>query len=714
MARSKSTGGGRGPADPWAGLTWDDLERWADPGAVARGREYQKSGKVRDLAITAEGHLLATVAGSERYATTVRVRPEVPAPGLDSTCTCFVGFRCKHAVATVAGYLTAVAEGRPVPAADPADPRWEALAAVGDEPAPGWDEDEDAEGDDDEPPPRAARAAGRPAKAGKAAIPDDAAVERGLRSKSAGELVALLLTLAGRYPDVRRELQDRAAPKQKAAARLVAEARDEVRRATARPGYQDSWGRHGGYIPDFDGVTQRFDRLIELGEADEVVALSRDFIKQGFEVAGESDDEGETLEAFGECFPVIFRAVLRSSLTPAERIVFAVDAELQDEWDVIGSAVDVVLDATTTPADWSAAADALSRRLEPVADASNPSEFRDKYGRERASKWIATALERAGRGDELLAHYEAEARASGSYERLVDYLIEQGRTDDVARWAEEGIARTAASYPGTATHLAAKLRAVAEEHGRWDVVAAHAALPFFDRPSGRDFAALVAAAAKAGVEVPARAAALRFLETGVRPYRVTAPPKPTPARSRGKKGGPAPAPSNNLEVDPSWPLPVPGYLVPIVAQHGKLDPGPTFYWDVLLDMAIAARQPDEVLRWYDRIRAAPPSPGYRTRVDRDADRVAEAVAAAHPGRALEIYLAALNAQLPHAEPHAYEAAAGYLRKLRPVYEALGRAGEWDALVTSIRQTYKNRPRFLEQLGRLEGRPIVEGFPKRRP
>jgi hypothetical protein len=48
-----------------------------------------------------------------------------------------------------------------------------------------------------------------------------------------------------------------------------------------------------------------------------------------------------------------------------------------------------------------------------------------------------------------------------------------------------------------------------------------------------------------------------------------------------------------------------------------------------------------------------------------------------------------------------------LRKLRPLYEALNRSSEWTALVGSIREKYRNRPRFMELLDGLDGRSIVQ-------
>ena len=53
--------------------------------------------------------------------------------------------------------------------------------------------------------------------------------------------------------------------------------------------------------------------------------------------------------------------------------------------------------------------------------------------------------------------------------------------------------------------------------------AEHAAKPFFEYPGLSSFNELMKAAAKAGVEGPVRAAALRFLETGAMPFRVISP-----------------------------------------------------------------------------------------------------------------------------------------------------------------------------------------------
>jgi len=44
---------------------------------------------------------------------------------------------------------------------------------------------------------------------------------------------------------------------------------------------------------------------------------------------------------------------------------------------------------------------------------------------------------------------------------------------------------------------------------------------------------------------------------------------------------------------------------------------------------------------------------------------------------------------------------------------LHRANEWTALVASIREKYRNRPRFMDLLDGLEGRSIVQSARTRR-
>ena len=537
---------------------------------MARGRVYQRQGRVEGLAVTEDGRLLATVLGGDRY--TVSVWRE-PGKGkrntIESTCTCPVGYSgCKHAVAVVAAYLQALADEEAVPLADPDYRRWAKLersdSGVDDDELDEWEVDEYDDDDED----------------------DEWQVEveptRGKKRGSAGR------TRAKWDETIRRHIH--------------------------------------------------------------------------------------------------------------EKILFAVDACLNDPCDVVDDTVSTILDARWPKADWSGVADALHGRLKKMSKNADY-EFSYKYKRQRISGWLLTALENAGRDDELLRVYETEAQATASYERLVTYLIAERKYEEAERWAREGIENTCEKLPGIASSLATKLCELARRRRKWDVVAADAAWRFFDRPGTTAFKELVDRAARAECAEAVRAAALGFLETGKRPVEQVVV---AGGKDKGKR---------KLRIDSAWPLPVPDYLLPLMCQVKPVHATQGPHFDVLLDMAIDAKKPDDVLRWYDRMRAGKGcSAGSWGRGawhgGSTADRVAAAVAKSHPERALEIYRQGLDSYLPHANTSAYESAAAYLKAMRPIMRSLKQAKQWDALLAEIREKYRNRPRFMETLDRLEGRTIL--------
>ena len=693
-------------AKGWTSLTWDDLGNWAGSRSVARGRAYQRDGRVKKLAISEDGRLLATVEGGDRYAVSVCLNAGEKRDGkIESHCTCPVGYNCKHAVATVAAYLQMLADGTTVPTADADDPRWRKLShddlededdvdEWNDEDSDEWDGDEDEEDNDDQEEDEEAEHERKPPKRGRPKSQTrsewDAKIQQHIRGKSREELADQLLSLVERFPELREEFQERIALSEGDVERLVVQARRELRERTEEIGWQNHWDDEG-HTPDYSRLKHRLERLAELGHSDAVVELGREFIERAMGQVEQSDDEGETATAVAECLPVVFDAVVKSTLSGPQKILFAIDAHLKDGCDVIDDSAEGILDAKWEPADWSAVADELTRRLRKTPKAADDSWHRN-YERDQISDWLLTALENAGRGGELLAVYEAEARATGSYERLVRYLIAEKRFEDAERWAREGIEKTREKLPGIASALAGALCDVSRVRREWGVVAAHAAWQFFERPDRTTFDELVAHSTKAKCGEEVRAAALRFLETGDLPFQCS-------ARSKG---------GQTIRVDSGWPLPVPDYLVPLMRPRDReISPqGP--HYDVLLDMAIAAKKPDDVLRWYDKMsKGRKRSGGWGWTGEEMCDEVAAAVAKSHPERALEIYRNGLDGALPQAHISAYESAAAYLRKMRPIMKSLGRESEWSELLADIRLKHRNRPRFMEILDNLEGGTILE-------
>lgn len=702
----------RDPGKVWTSLTWDDVEQWSGGRSVTRGRTYQRNGRVKELAATEDGRLLATVSGGARYVVSVWREPANKARGsIESKCTCPVGYSgCKHAVAVVAAYLQALADEEVVPLAEENDPRWARLEGSKDEfedeltdPREADEEEYEEEYEKDHGKTEALPKKKMKGTASRRTRAEwDEMIREHVHGKSGEELAEFVCSLVERFPELREEIQERIALGEGDVGRLLAQARHELLDLTSQIAWRNSWNDEG-YTPDYSRLKHRLERLTELGHADAIVELGPEIIRRGMAQVEESHDEGETAMELADCLLVVFDAVEKSSLSGSQKILFAIDACLQDGYDVMDEAVGVIFDAKRPKTQWSSVADELSRRLKKTA--KNTDEFSYRYGRGQLSSWLLTALGNAGRDDELLAVYETEARATGSFERLVTFLIAERKYEDAQRWAEEGIEKTCEKLPGIASSLAGKLCEVARLRRKWDVVAAHVAWCFFDRPSADTFKELVKRATTAKCGKPVRAAAIHFLETGESPVQRV-------VITKGKGKG-----QRTLRVDPAWPLPVPEYLVPLMSRDRPVYARAGPHYNVLLDMAIAAKKPDKVLHWYDKVQAgAKPfsgSRGGRWRDGSTAGRVAKAVAKSHPERTLEIYRTELNSHLPHANMSDYESTAAYLELMRPIMKSLECDKEWGELVAEIREKYSNRPRFMEILDSLEGRSIVETQKARR-
>ena len=685
---TSANAGHQSTKDHWASLTWGDIAEWAGERSMSRGRAYQRQGRVRELAVSAEHGLLATVVGGARYSVGVWWEPGGNGPdALLSRCTCPVGGNgCKHAVAVVSAYVESLAQEVSVPAADPDDPRWASLVSA----------DSEMAGDEigtniKEQGPADRRSRRSPRNT------TDERIRRYIDAKSREELAELVWSFTTRFPELRDELRERIALGEGDVEHLVAQARQELKRVTSETGWRNKWTGEG-HTPNYSRLKHRLERLIELGHPDAVVKLGQEIIAHGMEQIGQSDDEGETASAFADCLPVIFRAVAESSLPPKRKLLFAIDAFLRDDYSVIENGdAEVLLNRQFEPKDWSTVADELGLRLKPAANIQD--DFHRRYERDRISNWLIHALTKAGREDEVLPVCEREAPVTGSYERIIDLLIQRKRYDEAERWVTEGIQETAGKFAGIAWKLAKAMGEAARLRGYWNVAAAHAAWEFFDRPGRESFLQLMTDSARAGCRESVHRLALQFLETGVAPILIT----------KADDG------SHKTAVAEGWPLPVPHYLLPLLAGSHRERITSQPHYDVLIDIAIADQHPDDVLRWYDKMCAGRQQPLgiWTNHPDGYADRVAEAVARSHPERALEIYHRCIDGNLTRAHVSAYQAVAGYLRKMRPILKSLCREEEWKQAVAEIRLHHRNRPRLVEILDRLDSRPILQTAKSRR-
>jgi uncharacterized Zn finger protein len=288
----------------FAELTWSDLQEWAGSSTVSRGRSYQRNRQVQELVCTSTGSLLAWVQGTQRYAT----RVEITEGRLPSAYTCPVGSSCNHAVATVLEYLEHLKHNLHVPIVTESDRRIALLHEDG--AGDGWTDEDEKENTETVP-----------HMPQKSATPSTAALHSYLGQQTKAQLMALLEDLAQHHSVVRESLLDRRDLSMGSVKELVKQARQEIDHLSAEPGWRSHWD-DAGYTPDYSRVQDRLQTLLDKGHADEVIALGKHLLEAGTQQVEMSHDEGETAEAISSYLKVIFRALSRSSPSPAARMLF--------------------------------------------------------------------------------------------------------------------------------------------------------------------------------------------------------------------------------------------------------------------------------------------------------------------------------------------------------------------------------------------------------
>jgi uncharacterized Zn finger protein len=641
----------RTKTDCFKGLTWEDLEQWAGSTIVSRGKGYQRDRHVRELAKTPGGGLIAWVAGTRTYAT--RVGFEEGA--LSSTCSCPYWDTCKHAVAVVLEYLKCLKTDRKVPQVNKDDKRVLLLEELSE--GEGWFEEGEYYLEDYvHLEPRATRK------------PLNKSLQAFLKQQTKAELITLIEDLARRYPTMRGTLQDLSDLSRGDVKEMVKGLRKEILEVSSEPGWANYW-KGEQFIPDYSRVKNRLEALLAGGHADEVVTLGEELLDAGGRQVEMSDDEGETAEEISSCLEVVFRALPHSSLTPVEKMLWAVEAELKDEYGLCNGA-EVFWNQKHGVDDWNMLAERLMERLTRFRPAKGEDSFQRDYRRERLSDWAIFALRNAERHDDIISLCEREAEKTGSYVRLVDFLFEAKRWEEAEQWIHRGIKATQNEWPGIANRLRTTLRQIREGEGDWLRVAAIRAEEFFSDPTLDTFEKLRKAAEHAEVWQEVKIAAMDYLETG-----------------------------RHIMGDSSWPLPETGMEYTIKSEQQQFP-----LCETLVDIAIKEKRPQEVIRWYDQHKSQKSSWSWG---GFEEDRVAGALADRYPDRALTIWKELAEKEIALTKPKAYGVAAGYLRKVQRTLKNLGKEKEWQSYLAELRRTNARKRRLLEILDTLSGRRIID-------
>ncbi|MDA8159768.1 MAG: SWIM zinc finger family protein [Desulfobacteraceae bacterium] len=639
------------------GLAVEDLRGWAGSKIFNRGKDYV--GNVSDLARTEDGALVAWVSGTGEYATMVS-RDKAGDFVFDCTCPYDGGGPCKHVVAVLLAAADALKRKQEIPLIDPNDDRYAELADQ--------DQDDDEEYDDEEP----ATPAPAPKPAPSCPSPRLKAI---LSGKTREDLLAMLFILAGEFPEVARWIEESAQLKTGKVDALVSSLRKEIRRLTSEDAWYNPW-KDEGSLPDYSHVKKRLHDLFDGGHADAVLDLGEELWEGGNEQVGHSHDEGETAGEIADCLAIVVQALPKSRLTAPEQLLWVVNHELEDEYDLLPRTEELLTDPSYKQEHWRDVSSALELRLKEQKVPKSSDAFSARYRREKVMSWLKRAYQQSGQTEKIIPLLEQEADRCQSYNTLVEALLAEGLRDCARQWCIRGFDKTIHEARGIAARLQEQLRHMAEEDGRLDLAAAYRAENFFDHPSPQAYQELRLATERIKVWTLVRERALDFLRTGRRPV----------AGSRGEK-------------EP-WPLPEPEVKTPQASGKMRFSRSPDV--EMLIEIALLEKRNNDAVELYQELRK---SKRWGVEIDK---QLAKAVQKTHPQVALQIWESIALRLIAEVKPKSYQEAGGYLQNMRKVYESTGRLPEWKTLILRLRVEHKAKRRLLEVLdGLTKDKEIVE-------
>ena len=637
-------------------LTLDDLREWAGAKILSRGKSYVRN--VKGLSRTEDGTLAAWVSGSEEYATSVHLDQGCD---FDYSCSCPYDWGpCKHTVAVVLAAAEHVKQKKTIPLLAEDDDLYHALFDDSDDDYL----DDEWQDEDEEPEFTATPATGK----GKARL------RKIFEGMDREELVALLLDLCGRYPEIERGLLEKEQLATGRIDKVVSSLRREIRNITAEPAWRNHWNDEGN-IPDYSHVRKQLQALLESGHADALLQLGEELWARGNTQVEQSHDEGDTATEIAECMEVVLAAVQQSSLTPPQQLMWMIDRVLADEFSLLESGGKMLESGAYTKAHWREVADILAARLKSMSRPASAA-FSETYRRSGVLNMLLDAFERSGRRKEIIPLLEKEADVCRCYGKLVDALLAAGEKEKARQWCIRGFERTVENASGIAAELQGRLREMADKEKKYDLAASYRAEDFFSSASLKTYTELRKAAEKAKVWPAVRGCVLRYLETGQRPD-----------------------PSGQGKESKVWPLPTPEVMRPQDKSEKRYERFPNL--DMLIGIAILERRFDDVVALYQELKKT-------KRWGWETDKaVAEAVSETHPQTALDIWRAIAESLIGQVKPKAYEEAAIYLRRMCKVYQETRRASDWQNLLLELRREHRAKRRLMEVLDGLSGKKITD-------
>lgn len=632
-------------SDPFEELKWSDLQDWAGGKATAKGIKYQEEERVKEIKRTPEGSLVALVEGTSDYFTEIFLKDGK----LSSVCTCPVGHDCKHGVAAVLEYLELAEQGEEVLIASEEDP-FVARARqeyTGDEISALGEEESSAR-----------------------------ALREYLQRLTRTELIEILVTFAEKDTGLGKYLKERQTLSAENVEEIVGEVYSELDELLEEAG-DFEYADYEMDVPDFLDVQVGLESLLDSGHPDELLDIGKELMDR-YEKIADYDEEGEIGTKISFCMDVVFKALTRSSIPAHEKMLYMLEIELRDNYNILNE--HGFWEKDFTPEEWRRFSESLKIKLKEAEKTENPL-YDSLWQRDYAVDRLVYALEKSGLFEEVIPLCEKEAKKTGNYIRLVRVLLDSGKREKAEEWIYRGIKETREHETETAHQLLQILLEIKEGEGDWLFVSALETEEFFRHPDISSYSSMQEGAKKAGKWEEVREAAIRYLKNGKLPA------------SKGK----------NKEKASILPvvLPKTGLLEKELLKKIK-----TPVFDLLIKIAIQEEDPQEVIHWYEELKkSGEESQGYWHSISES--EIANSVKEKYPEVALEIWKSLAEKLISEAKVGSYEEASAYIRKIKETFEASGKKEEWENYLSEIKEANSRKKKLLEILDTLGEDRIIK-------
>lgn len=268
------------------------LKNWVGEKIFQRGADYFKKNRVRDLVITKDASLLATVKGSRDYVSSLRLDED---DKLNAACTCPYDGICKHVVALSLAGREALMAKSTLPSSGEFDFRPEVLASIYPVSAPLINQTK--------------------LKAVLAKLSKEALLELLIK---ACELDRNILILCATSAD----------PDGTGIQAIIADTKRTIAQAAYSLDFKDEHSSRTGY----DDIAQKLRIIVSAGKLDIALELVNMVFNTCSNTIETYDYDGEVIGEVGEVAAVGVEALSKIDWAPAKKLIWAINSILHDNF----------------------------------------------------------------------------------------------------------------------------------------------------------------------------------------------------------------------------------------------------------------------------------------------------------------------------------------------------------------------------------------------